>query len=350
MLSIILTIGSGACLADENDNVIDKIKKFEKAILYFHQKDYLSAGKLFKEVSEDEAFPEPIRAIASQEYERIKSKKFNYDIAVSFSPFKPNRTYKTDVIYLDINGTPLPFAVTVATPDYELIRLNQTFDYQSWFDGNHLPFDQLSLTHSIALMSGKTIKNKLIANIGFLKSPIGFSFGYAKELEIEEKKDPLWATDHITFSHKSLTTNHQAKISYTQNIKTKKTAVLRNDDYLVANLSNQIEIGEYIWNNSYSLNYFRNPEDVYSEWTTGVVIPVPVYVDLIQVDLTRRKNHKKQSLLPKRRDDYKLDIGFLKSISVLDTDFTLKFKQTYNRSSVSIFSYKESSIEVSLAF
>lgn len=347
---LVLTISSGFCYASEIDNVIGKIKKFEKAIQYFQQKDYLNAGKLFREVSEDEAFPESIRTIASQEYERIKNRKFSYSAAITWSPLKPKRTYKTDVVYLDVNGTPLPFKVKVATPDHALITLNQTFNYALGLGGNNLPADQLSLTHSLALMNRKTIKNKLIANLDFIKNPIGYSFGYKKEFEIEERKTPLWSTDHFTVIHKSLTTHHQAKISYTQNLKAKKTAVLSNDDYLVAKLSNQIEIGQYIWNNGYSLNYFRNPEDVYSEWTTGVVIPVSTYLDLIQSDLSRRKNHKRQSLLPKRRDDYKLDISLLRSISVLDTDFTIKFKQTYNRSSVSIFSYKESSVEVSLAF
>ena len=261
-----LALTSSPSLAGDSETAIDKIKKFEKAVFHLGQGDYLQAGKLFEEVAADSMFPNVIRNTAQQELTKIKNKRVNYNVSISANPFQPKRKYKTNILYLDVYGAPLPFTVKIAEPEYEVFAINQELNYQSWFAGNQLPFDQLSLSHSIASMNNKNVKNNIGVETHFFANPIGFSFSYKKEFELEEKKTPFWSTDRVKLSHKSLST----------------------------------------------------------------------------------QQHKKQSLLPKRRDDYKLDFGLMKTVPLLKIGIVLEAKQTFNKSSVDIFSYSETVFKFSL--
>ena len=343
-----LVLTPSPSLAGDSETAIDKIKKFEKAVYYLSQGDYLQAGKLFEEVAADGMFPNVIRNAAQQELMKLKEKKLNYNVSVSANPFQPKRKYKTDVLYLDVYGVQLPFTVKLGEPEYEVFTLNQELNYQSWFADNKLPFDQLSLSHSIALMNNKNVKNKIGVETHFFADPTGFSFAYRKELEVEEKKTPLWSTDQIKLSHKTLSAQQNASIAYTRDIKTKLTGALRSDEEVVANLNTQFEAKRFNWISSYSFHLFRNPENIYSEWGTGLTVPISVYVDFITTNVSRRKNHKKQSLLPKRRDDFKLDLGVIKTVPLSEIGIVLEVKQTFNKSSVDIFSYRETVFNFSL--
>ena len=343
-----LALTSSPSLAGDSETAIDKIKKFEKAVFYLGQGDYLQAGKLFEEVAADSMFPNVIRNTAQQELAKIKNKRVNYDVSISANPFQPKRKYKTNILYLDVYGAPLPFTVKIAEPEYEVFAINQELNYQSWFADNQLPFDQLSLSHSIASMNNKNVKNNIGVETHFFANPIGFSFSYKKEFELEEKKTPFWSTDRIKLSHKSLSTQQQASIAYTQDLKTKLKGALRSDEEVVANFNTQFEGKRFNWSNSYSFHLFRNPENIYSEWSTGLTLPISAYVDFITTNISRRKNHKKQSLLPKRRDDYKLDFGLIKTVPLSEIGIVLEAKQTFNKSSVDIFSYSETVFKFSL--
>ena len=343
-----LALTSSPSLAGDSETAIDKIKKFEKAVFYLGQGDYLQAGKLFEEVAADSMFPNVIRNTAQQELAKIKNKRVNYDVSISANPFQPKRKYKTNILYLDVYGAPLPFTVKIAEPEYEVFAINQELNYQSWFADNQLPFDQLSLSHSIASMNNKNVKNNIGVETHFFANPIGFSFSYKKEFELEEKKTPFWSTDRVKLSHKSLSTQQQASIAYTQDLKTKLRGVLRSDEEVVANFNTQFEGKRFNWSNSYSFHLFRNPENIYSEWGTGLTLPISAYVDFITTNISRRKNHKKQSLLPKRRDDYKLDFGLIKTVPLSEIGIVFEAKQTFNKSSVDIFSYSETVFKFSL--
>mgnify|MGYP006429561077 FL=1 len=343
-----LALTSSPSLAGDSETAIDKIKKFEKAVFYLGQGDYLQAGKLFEEVAADSMFPNVIRNTAQQELAKIKNKRVNYDVSISANPFQPKRKYKTNILYLDVYGAPLPFTVKIAEPEYEVFAINQELNYQSWFADNQLPFDQLSLSHSIASMNNKNVKNNIGVETHFFANPIGFSFSYKKEFELEEKKTPFWSTDRIKLSHKSLSTQQQASIAYTQDLKTKLKGALRSDEEVVANLNTQFEGKRFNWSNSYSFHLFRNPENIYSEWSTGLTLPISAYVDFITTNVSRRKNHKTQSLLLKRRDDYKLDFGLIKTLQLSEIGIVLEAKQTFNKSSVDIFSYSETVFKFSL--
>ena len=115
-----------------------------------------------------------------------------------------------------------------------------------------------------------------------------------------------------------------------------------------ANLNTQLEAKRFNWSNSYSFHLFRNSANIYSEWNTGLTIPSSAYVDFIITNIIRRKNHKKQSLLPKRRDDYKLDFGLIKTVPLSNKGIVLEVRHTFNKSSVDIFSYKETVFNFSL--
>jgi hypothetical protein len=343
-----LVITPSPSLASDSETAIDKIKKFEKALFYLVQGDYLQAGKLFEEVAADAMFPNVIRNAAQHELTKMKNKRVNYNVSISTNPFQPKRKYKTNILYLDVYGAPLPFTVKIEEPEYEVFAINQELTYQSWFADNQLPFDQLSLSHSIASMNNKNIKNNIGVETHFFANPIGFSFSYKKEFEVEEKKTPFWSTDQIKLSHKSLSTQQQASIAYTQDLKTKQKGALRSDEEVVINLNTQLDAKRFNWSNSYSFHLFRNPENIYSEWNTGLTLPISGYVDFITTNISRRKNHKKQSLLPKRRDDYKLDFGLIKTVPLSSKDIVLEVKQTFNKSSVDIFSYRETVFNFSL--
>ena len=343
-----LVITPSPSLASDSETAIDKIKKFEKALFYLAQGDSLQAGKLFEEVAADAMFPNVIRNAAQHELTKMKNKRVNYNVSISTNPFQPKRKYKTNILYLDVYGASLPFTVKIAEPEYEVFAINQELTYQSWFADNQLPFDQLSLSHSIASMNNKNIKNNIGVETNFFANPIGFSFSYKKEFEVEETKTPLWSTDQIKLSHKSLSIQQQASIDYTQDLKTKLKGALRSDEEVVANLNTQLEAKRFNWSNSYSFHLFRNPENIYSEWNTGLAIPINAYVDFITTNISRRKNHKKQSLLPKRRDDYKLDFGLIKTVPLSNKGIVLEVKQTFNKSSVDIFSYRETVFNFSL--
>ena len=343
-----LALTSSPSLAGDSETAIDKIKKFEKAVFYLGQGDYLQAGKLFEEVAADSMFPNVIRNTAQQELAKIKNKRVNYDVSISANPFQPKRKYKTNILYLDVYGAPLPFTVKIAEPEYEVFAINQELNYQSWFADNQLPFDQLSLSHSIASMNNKNVKNNIGVETHFFANPIGFSFSYKKEFEMEEKKTPLWSTDQIKLGHKSLSTQQQASIAYTQDLKTKLKGALRSDEEVVAYLGTQLEAKRFNWSNSYSFHLFRNPENIYSEWNTGLTIPISAYVDFVTTNISRRKNHERQSLLPKRRDDFKLDLGVIKTVPLSEIGIVLEVKQTFNKSSVDIFSYRETVFNFSL--
>ena len=343
-----LVITPSPSLASDSETAIDKIKKFEKAVFYLAHRDYLQAGKLFEEVAADAMFPNVIRNTAQQELTKIKNKRVDYNISISANPFQPKRKYKTNIIYLDVYGAPLPFTVKIAEPEYEVFAINQELNYQSWFADNRLPFDQLSLSHSIASMNNKNVKNNIGVETHFFANPTGFSFSYKKEFEVEEKKTPLWSTDQIKLSHKSLSTQQQASIAYTQDLKTKLKGALRSDEEIVINLKTQLEAKRFNWSNSYSFHLFRNPENIYSEWNTGLTLPINAYVDFITTNISRRKNHKKQSLLPKRRDDFKLDLGVIKTVPLSEIGIVLEVKQTFNKSSIDIFSYRETVFKFSL--
>ena len=343
-----LVLTPSPSFAGDSETAVDKIKKFEKAVFYLSQGDYLQAGKLFKEVAADGMFPNLIRNAAQQELMKLKERKLNYNVSISANPFQPKRKYKTDVLYLDVYGAQLPFTVKIAAPEYEVFAINQELNYQSWFADNQLPFDQLSLSHSIASMNNKNVKNNIGVETHFSANPIGFSFSYKKEFELEEKKTPFWSTDRIKLSHKSLSTQQQASIAYTQDLKTKLKGALRSDEEVVANFNTQFEGKRFNWSNSYSFHLFRNPENIYSEWSTGLTLPISAYVDFITTNISRRKNHKKQSLLPKRRDDYKLDFGLIKTVPLSEIGIVLEAKQTFNKSSVDIFSYSETVFKFSL--
>ena len=168
-------------LASDSETAIDKIKKFEKAVFYLGQGDYLQAGKLFEEVAADSMFPSVIRITAQKELTKIKKKRVNYNISISANPFQPKRKYKTNIIHLDVYGAPLPFTVKIEEPEYEVFAINQELNYQSWFADNQLPFDQLSLSHSIASMNNKNVKNNIGVETHFFANPTGFSFSYKKE-------------------------------------------------------------------------------------------------------------------------------------------------------------------------
>jgi hypothetical protein len=343
-----LALTSSPSLAGDNETAIDKIKKFEKAVFYFGQGDYLQAGKLFEEVAADSMFPNVIRNTAQQELTKIKNKRVNYSVSISANPFQPKRKYKTNILYLDVYGASLPFTVKIAEPEYEVFAINQELNYQSWFADNQLPFDQLSLSHSIASMNNKNVKNNIGVETHFFANPTGFSFSYKKEFELEEKKTPFWSTDRVKLSHKSLSTQQQASIAYTQDLKTKLKGALRSDEEVVANFNTQFEGKRFNWSNSYLFHLFRNPENIYSEWGSGLTLPTSAYVDFITTNISRRKNHKKQSLLPKRRDDYKLDFGLIKTVPLSEIGIVLEAKQTFNKSSVDIFSYSETVFKFSL--
>lgn len=343
-----LALTSSPSLAGDSETAIDKIKKFEKAVFYLGQGDYLQAGKLFEEVAADSMFPNVIRNTAQQELTKIKNKRVNYNVSISANPFQPKRKYKTNILYLDVYGAPLPFTVKIAEPEYEVFAINQELNYQSWFADNQLPFDQLSLSHSIASMNNKNVKNNIGVETHFFANPIGFSFSYKKEFELEEKKTPFWSTDRVKLSHKSLSTQQQASIAYTQDLKTKLKGALRSDEEVVANFNTQFEGKRFNWSNSYSFHLFRNPENIYSQWSTGLTLPISAYVDFITTNISRRKNHKKQSLLPKRRDDYKIDFGLIKTMPISKIGIVLEAKQTFNKSSVDIFSYSETVFKFSL--
>jgi len=343
-----LVLTPSPSLAGDSETAIDKIKKFEKAVFYLSQGEYLQAGKLFEEVAADAMFPNLIRNTAQQELAKIKNKRVNYDVSISANPFQPKRKYKTNILYLDVYGAPLPFTVKIAEPEYEVFAINQELNYQSWFADNQLPFDQLSLSHSIASMNNKNVKNNIGVETHFFANPIGFSFSYKKEFELEEKKTPFWSTDRVKLSHKSLSTQQQASIAYTQDLKTKLRGALRSDEEVVANFNTQFEGKRFNWSNSYSFHLFRNPENIYSLWGTGLTLPISAYVDFITTNISRRKNHKKQSLLPKRRDDYKLDFGLIKTVPLSEIGIVFEAKQTFNKSSVDIFSYSETVFKFSL--
>tara|TARA_A100001015_G_C15018602_1_gene726806 strand:+ start:2471 stop:2764 length:294 start_codon:yes stop_codon:yes gene_type:complete len=53
-------------------------------------------------------------------------------------------------------------------------------------------------------------------------------------------------------------------------------------------------------------------------------------------------------LLPKRRDDYKLDFGLIKTLPLSNIGIVLELRQTFNKSSVDIFSYRETVCNFSL--
>ena len=343
-----LVLTPSPSLAGDSETAIDKIKKFEKAVFYLSQGEYLQAGKLFEEVAADAMFPNLIRNTAQQELAKIKNKRVNYDVSISANPFQPKRKYKTNILYLDVYGAPLPFTVKIAEPEYEVFAINQELNYQSWFADNQLPFDQLSLSHSIASMNNKNVKNNIGVETHFFANPIGFSFSYKKEFELEEKKTPFWSTDRVKLSHKSLSTQQQASIAYTQDLKTKLRGALRSDEEVVANFNTQFEGKRFNWSNSYSFHLFRNPENIYSEWGTGLTLPISAYVDFITTNISRRKNHKKQSLLPKRRDDYKLDFGLIKTVPLSEIGIVFEAKQTFNKSSLDVFSYSETVFKFSL--
>lgn len=343
-----LVLTSSPSLASDSETAIDKIKKFEKAVFYLSQGDYLQAGKLFEEVAADTLFPNVIRNTAQQELAKIKNKRVNYNVSISANPFQPKRKYKTNILYLDVYGAPLPFTVKMAEPEYEVFAVNQDLNYQSWFGDNQLPFDQFSLSHSIALMNNKNVKNKVGLETHFFANPTGFSFSYKKEFEVEEKKTQLWSTDRIKLGHKSLSTQQQASIAYTQDLKTKLKGALRSDEEVVANLNTHFEAKRFNWISSYSFHLFRNPENIYSEWGTGLTLPISAYVDFITTNVSRRKNHKKQSLLPKRRDDYKLDFGLIKTLPLSEIGIVFEAKQTFNKSAIDIFSYSETVFKFTL--
>jgi len=96
----VLALTSSPSLAGDSETAIDKIKKFEKAVFYLGQGDYLQAGKLFEEVAADSMFPNVIRNTAQQELAKIKNKRVNYDVSISANPFQPKRKYKTNILYL----------------------------------------------------------------------------------------------------------------------------------------------------------------------------------------------------------------------------------------------------------
>jgi len=343
-----LVLTPSPSFASDSETAVDKIKKFEKAVFYLSQGDYLQAGKLFKEVAADGMFPNLIRNAAQQELMKLKERKLNYNVSISANPFQPKRKYKTDVLYLDVYGAQLPFTVKIAAPEYEVFAINQELNYQSWFADNQLPFDQLSLSHSIASMNNKNVKNTIGVETHFFANPIGFSFSHKKEFEFEEKKTPFWSTDRIKLSHKTLSTQQNASIAYTRDMKTKLKGALRSDEEVLVNLNTQFDGKRFNWSNSYSFHLFRNPENIYSEWGTGLTLPISAYVDFITTNISRRKNHKKQSLLLKRRDDYKLDFGLIKTLPLSAIGIVLEVKQAFNKSSVDIFSYSETLLKFSL--
>ena len=133
-------------------------------------------------------------------------------------------------------------------------------------------------------------------------------------------------------------------------MKTKLRGALRSDEEVVANLNTQFEAKRFNWSNGYSFHLFRNPENIYSEWSIGLTLPISAYVDFITTNVSRRKNHKTQSLLLKRRDDYKLDFGLIKTVPLSEIGIVLEAKQTFNKSSVDIFSYNETVFKFSLKF
>jgi hypothetical protein len=120
-------------------------------------------------------------------------------------------------------------------------------------------------------------------------------------------------------------------------MKTKLRGALRSDEEVVANLNTQFEAKRFNWSNGYSSHLFRNPENIYSEWSIGLTLPISAYVDFITTNVSRRKNHKTQSLLLKRRDDYKLDFGLIKTLQLSEIGIVLEAKQTFNKSSIDFF-------------
>lgn len=352
-LSTIAAIVSSFVFAQTSaaESTADTIKAMEDIGIgdkYLIAGDKVKATSIYNEIANNEGVDPTFRYLALSRTAQVNPKPFDYYFGFELVPLAPKKSYKSDTLYINIGGMPVPFTVQRADPIYSDLSINHGIYLYPNIAKSEKSFDWFRLSHQYEHRSDQSEIN----SITFAAKPhipvTRLNFIYEYEISRQDKVE-----DTHTHRFKLLLQNTASEIKFdiettdlNQALNAPSGATRNAKVQLGANKT----LGMYSLRASHERNYFVAPGNDYVLSSIGVERKIAMINGSVSAEYKRKSDSDAKFPVSNARVDELLTASVSKAFSALGKTVVGKAQVSRNISNIDIYSYDQLSLGISTAF
>lgn len=352
-LSTIAIIGSSFVFAQTSvaDSTADTIKAMEDIGIgdkYLIAGDKVKATSIYNKIAHNEGVDPTFRYLALSRAAQVNPKPFDYYFGFDLVPLAPKKIYKSDKLYINIGGTPVPFTVQRADPIYSDVSINHGIYLYPDIAKSEKSFDWFRLSHQYEHRSDQSEINTLT----FAAKPhipvTRLNFIYEYEISRQDKVE-----DTHTHRFKFLWRNTSSEITFdieTTDLNQALNAPSGATRNAKVQLGAKKTLGMYSLHASQERNYFVAPGNDYVLSSVGAERKIEMISGTVGVEYQIKSDNDAKFPVSKAREDELLTASVSKAFSVIGKTVVGKAQVSRNISNVDIYSYDQLSLGISTAF
>ena len=320
---------------------------FEAEKLY-QQGQSVLAARQWRKVIKNENGTQLLKDIAKNRIDALSKKLFTYSGKLTYQPGL-RRRYHSDVFYLNVNGSDLPFFVNREANLHDRITVHQELAFPSILDGRIQGVDMFSLAHIAKLQSDNSVKNILTFTTNFSNPSSRTLLSWSKTLTHDTGPRQKTTADKLGIVYAGMNSLHEVSFTYERPLKVSREERLQQE-YVMLHLSSKTSIKT----TSILMRYDRYMYDDSGKnyYTLGAKVSKAVNPSMITLSLEGEVRHDDKARFPfvSERNDEMLAVSVSAKLPNLDGIDSVNIAYKKNHSNISIYRFDEFGIYFNFGF
>ena len=305
-----------------------------------------AAGRIYQSLAHNPKTNSLIKELATKKVNQTYNNQSSYKRSLSVYPFRSRRNFKSDIVYLEINGSNIPFVLNRTQPRHTYLNFEHSLSSWLWYHFPKSLVDEFRITHNLSLFDNENVSNNFRASL-FTNE---VSFIDEAELFVGTEIGSSTNYDQYNFGLETIATFNVYQFGFATEKTLFSNDQLGFDEQINSKFSLERSIKEYVIFAEHCATKFSNETLDFTTNSLSISRPLDIYFSNASLEYSKRTDEEIQFPYQKLRKDNLITVSVDKVTNLFGIKNQVKLAAAFNDSSLDTNSYNELQFDFQFMF